>query len=408
MRRNWTQRLFSLLQGRTKQASAPRAARRSRFNHNRHGAYVSRLDVLEPRALLSTVPVIPATNIVAVNVDNTNTGTAITLNDITPRSVKAYDTFTVTDVPGAFFLDPYGGIALDAAPGTAFRLPNGTQVVHYRIDATGPTSLSMNLNPFGNTVNVVGPGFGFKPTFETPVALTSLNVNFGGGTNNNGLSLKNLTANVVNVTNGGTSAVGVTVDHCIIGTLNDTTTGVNSSFATTASTYSGPATITLGAGGVVGLYGSPDGLFFGPSGANLFKNNLTINGQSRNKATLYEATPLATSFVVDGKLTLNNVNVTTLKANLALPTVIDPNSLSLTPTINGTYDPGTVDLVVNVGGITYDVQTNGLSTWSLRLVVPLPANKATVVTLTAFDKNGSSVSNTGTVTTRALSVPTFS
>ncbi len=404
MRLNWTQRLFSLLQGRPKQAAAPRAARRSRVSHDRHGAYVSRLEVLEPRALLSTDPIVTATNIIAVSVVNSNTGTAITLNDVTPRSVKAYDTFTVTEFPGTIFSGHYGGIILDAAPGTAFRLPDGTQVVHDTIDATGPTSLSMNLNPFGNTVNIVGPGFGFMPTFDVPVGFNALNVNFGGGTNHNGLSLKNLNADVVNVTNGGTSTVGVTIDHCEIGTLNDTTTGVNSSFATTASIYSGSATITLGAGGVVGLYGSPDGLFPGPgpSGASHFEKNLTINGQSRSKATVYEATPLATSFVIDGKLTLNNVNVTTLKANLALPTVTDPNSMSLTPTITGTCDPGTVQLVVNVGGIPYFVQTNGLSTWRLSIAIPLPANKVTAVTLTAFDKNSSSVSNTGTVTTRTL------
>ena len=306
----------------------------------------------------------------------------------------------MTEFPGTIFSDKYGGIILDAAPGTAFRLPNGTQVVHYSIDATGPTSLSMNLNPFGNTVNIIG--FGFKSTFETDVGFTSLNVNFGGRTNHNGQSLKNLNADVVNVTNGGTSKVGVTVDHCFIGTLNDTTTGVNSSFATTASDYAGPTTITLGAGGVIGLYGSPEGLFFGPQGADHFNSNLTINGQSRNKTTLYEATPLATSFVISGKINLNNVNVKTLKANLALPNVTDPNSFSLTATISGTCDPGTVQLVVNDGGVSYIVTTNGLSTWSLQLGLPLPANKAKVVNLTAFDKNSSSVSNTGTVTTRTL------
>jgi len=402
MRRNWTQRLFSLLQGHTNQASALRVARHIRISHDRHGACVSHLEVLEPRALLSTAPIAPATNIIAVNVVNTNNGTAITLNDVTPRSVKAYDTFTVTDLPGVSFLNPNGGIVLDAAPGTAFRLPNGTQVVHYSIDATGPISVSMNLNPFGNTVNVIGPGFGIEPAFVTPKTLASLNVNFGGGTNNNGLSLTGLDANLVNVTNGGTSTVGVTVNQCFIGTLNDTTTGVNSSFATTSSNYTGPATITLGAGGVVGMYGSPDEVFVGQNGASHFENNLTINGQPRNKTTIYEATPLATSFVIDGKLTLNNVNVTTLKANLALPTVTDPNTSSLTPTINGTCDPGTVQLEVNVGGgIPYVVPTKGLRTWSLSLTLPLPANKVTVVTLTAFDKNGSSVSNTGTVTTRS-------
>jgi hypothetical protein len=71
---------------------------------------------------------------------------------------------------------------------------------------------------------------------------------FRRGTNHNGLSLKNLNADVVNVTNGGTSTFGVTVDQLLYWNL----TGVNSSFATTASDYAGPTRITLGVGGVVG------------------------------------------------------------------------------------------------------------------------------------------------------------
>ena len=407
MRRNWTQRLFAWLQSPRNHAAGRRSARRSRNNPDRFGALVSRLEVLEPRKLL--------TNLVAVNVSST----AITMNDITPPNVKAYDTFDVSYTASQ--------VVLTAHTGTMFQV-NGKDVSTYTATITSPVDLSMRLIRFGNTVTVTGDG---------TASLKSLDINLGGGTNNNGLTLTKVNTNSLTIHNGGraTDAVVInqstinnnlnvnlgfqsgdhldlenttvkgnvnswvgqlTVNHSTItGSLTDWELRRNSSVASTASTYTGAVTIFLGGDSVIGFYGSPDG----PSH---FHSSFTVNGPHNRKPTIYEAT---NSIVTDVAPKYRNVNVTMLKATFTAPTVTNLTAATTTPTVKGTYDSvNSPTLTVAVNGKTYKLGTDAQLTapsaghWSLDLTgAPLTA-QTTTVTATAYDKYGDSLTGTGTVT----------
>jgi FKBP-type peptidyl-prolyl cis-trans isomerase len=407
MRRNWTQRLFAWLQGQRNHVSGRRSARRGRHHTERFGAIVSHLETLESRKLL--------TNLIAVNVSST----AISLNDITPPRVKAYDTFDISYTSTQ--------VVLTAHTGTMFQV-NGKDLSTYTATITSPVDLSMNLIRFGNTVTVTGDG---------TASLKALDINLGGGTNNNGLTLTKVNANSVNIHNGGfatnlatisqstinndlnvnlgfqsgdhldlenttvkgnvNSTVGqFTANHSTItGSLTDWELRRNSSVASTASTYTGPVTIFLGGDSVIGMYGSPDG----PSH---FHSKLTVNGPHNRKPTIYEAT---NSIITDVTPSFRNVNVTNLKANFTAPTVTSLAAATTTPTVKGTFDSAnSPTLTVAVNGKTYklgtDAQLTSPSTgnWSLDLTGAPLTSQSTTVTATAFDKYGDSLTGTGTVT----------
>ena len=394
MRRNWTQQLFSLLQGYSTQASSQRGARRNRIRQDRSGAYVSTLEVLESRRMLSA-------NQISVTLSAPNGAPpTVTLTDTTHTS--AYDTFTVQSTYSAaagetLTLIPAAGTTFTGAPGAAgITFNNGTAT----ITTAGPLNLNMTLNRFGNTVTLQNNG-------NAPLnGIGSLDINLGGGTNHNGVTLSHVQQVIqtdpltnVNVHNSGLSVVGLTIDHSTLGTLIDSEIGKNSAFASTASTYKNLATITLGSGSVLGMYGSPDG-------ANQFEGGLKV--VSAPRSTLYEATGVNPSIVViGGQLALTNVDVVMLKGTLTNATVTDPNTLSANPTITGTVDPNTVQLVVKVGTFTYPtINTAGSSTWNLALTNALVIPAGTPVTLTEYDKYGNTVQSTGTVTTHVENAPT--
>ena len=180
MRRNWTQQLFSLLQGYNTQASSRRGARRNRIRQDRHGAYMSTLEVLESRRMLSA-------NQISVTLSAPNGALpTVTLTDTTHNS--AYDTFTVQSTYSAsagetLTLIPAAGTTFTAAPGAAgITINNGTAT----ITTAGPLNLNMTLNHFGNTVTLQNNG-------NAPLnGIGSLDINLGGGTNNNGVTLSHV------------------------------------------------------------------------------------------------------------------------------------------------------------------------------------------------------------------------
>ena len=416
MRRNWTQRLFAWLQGQRNHVSSRRSAIRNRLSPDRHGALVSRLEVLESRKLL--------TNLIAVNVSST----AIALNDITPRNVKAFDTFDISYTASQ--------VVLTAHTGTMFQV-NGKDLSTYTATITSPVDLSMNLIRFGNTVTITGDG---------TASLKSFDINLGGGTNNNGLTLTKVNANSVNIHNGGLATDLVTInqstinnnlsvnlgfqrgDHLdlenttvkgnvdswvgqltvnhstITGSLTDRELRRNSSVASTASTYTGAVTIFLGGDSVIGMYGSPDG-------PNHFHSSLTVNGPHNRKPTIYEAT---NSIVTDVTPTFRNVNVKALKTTFTAPTVTNQAAATTTPTVKGTFDTAnSPTLTVAVNGKTYklgtDAQLTSPSTgnWSLDLTGAPLTSQTTTVTATAYDKYGSSLTGTGTVTSEQAIISSY-
>ena len=407
MHGNWAQRFLGWLRQTPRQRRLS-TSRRTRFpdcGQNRRGAVIGRLEALESRMLL--------TNVVAVTMSQ---GT-VTLHDISGR-VGSGDAFDVS----------YTGsqLTLTGHNGTTFRV-NGQDQATYTTTVASPISVKMFLNPHGNTVTVTG---------DNATSLNSLDVFLGGGKADNSLTLSQVVANSINVHGGrrgdhvtvsqttvnnelnvflqnqksdvldleNTTVRGnvlvfagqLTINHSsIAGTLRDFQLGRENSLTSTDSTYTGAVTIRLGRDGVINMLSSSDG-------PNHFHSSETLIGPRGHKPTLYVAT---NSVVNDVAPKLVNVNLKNVTAGFTAPTVNSLVSPTSTPKITGTYDStNAAKLTVTVGGKTYTLGTDSqltspsAGTWQLDLAGAPLTTLANVVTATSFDKNGNSLSGTGTIT----------
>ncbi len=406
MFRNWTQQVAAWLQRQGSPAARRRSRSRRPLEGFRSGAMISQLEVLESRRLL--------TNLVAVNVQ----GNSINLTDVSRGRASSGDNFSVAYTSTQ--------AVLTGTNGTSFRV-NGQTMSSYTVDLTGPASISMRLNPRGNTVTVSGDGM---------ASLDSLNINLGAGRQNNSLTLTKVIANSLNV-NGGRRDDNVTLNQSTIngnlsanlgrssgdkldlesttvtgnvrdqvsqlvvnqstisGNLNDVESARNSTMTSTASTYSGAVSIRMGQNGTVDMLGAV-------SGPNHFSSSVSITGTRRRQTTVNEP---QNSVVFDLTPKYRFANVNGPSTTIATPTVNSQSASTATPTVTGTYDSVHGPLLsVKVSGTTYTLGTSSQLTtpsagkWSLNLATAPLTSQTTTVTVASSDKQGDIATGTGTIT----------
>lgn len=416
MLRNWTKRLSAWLLSAKNNPYQRRLRDRRRSELHRLGAQISQLETLESRRLL--------TNLVAVHVN----GGAVDLADISSGRPSTGDNFTVSYTSTQ--------MVLTGTNGTSFKVGNQT-LSTFTANVSGTLSLSMRLNSHGNTVTVTGDG---------TANLASLDVNLGLGLQTNTLTLTKVHANAVRI-NGGIHDDNVTLNQCsisgdlnvnlgsssgdkldletttvggdvsdrvsqlvinhstITGKLNDVELGKNSTYNSTASTYTGEVTVRMGRDGVINYLASTDG-------PNHTHSKVTFIGTRRHNAQIHQgaasaATGNQPTIVNDIPAHLIRTDEAVVPAsNLTAPTVVSLPATKNTATITGTMDAknSSVLSVAVTGGKTYKLGTDPELTspaagqWSLDLTdAPLTAS-TTTITATSSDKFGNTKTATGTAT----------
>ena len=403
---NWTQEFAAWLD-----RNARRNARRKRFHLSSEGlgraAMIARLEVLEPRTLL--------TNVVAVTVN----GNSISLADASTSQATTGDNFSVSYTSTQ--------VVLTGTNGTSFRVGGQSQTT-YTATITGPASISMKLGSLGNTVTITGDG---------TASLSTLNVNLGSGSQKNSLNLSNVIADSVSVT-GGHQEDSVTLSHCTInsnlyaklgdllgdsltlesttikgdvtawvgtlftdfstisGKLTDVQSGDNNVFTMATSTFGGGVSINMGRYSSINLLSSA-------AGSSHFHGSVTIMGVRHRDITVSQH---ANSVVYDATPKYTHAGVVIPKAvTVTPPTVSTTVVATTTPKITGTYDSvNTPTLMVGVGGTVYTLGKDSQLTaptagnWSLDLTGAPLTSQTNVVTVMGFSNQNDSYFGASNVT----------
>lgn len=438
MSQNWFERIKDVLTRRIGHWER----RRSRF-HRAHGvrpthrfgavpAIVAQLETLEPRRLLSAVAA--TSNVVAANL----VGSTLYLLDISSLRTPTGDNFTLSYTATQ--------IVLTGKNGTEFKVGSSIES-SYTLSITNPISISMNLNRNANSVTLTGNG---------TASLNNLSVFLGPGRQSNSLTMTDVIAQSVSVTGGGASSA-VTFNQCQIkrnlwvdlgfstgdqlnlngttitgnttdrvgqfnvnqttfnGTLTDLQLGRYSLYNSTDSTYVGTVFIQTGRNSVINY-------LYSPNGPNHIKGRSTFLGVPGHNTQIYQGlgsktNNISASIIEDfpGHLIHTDEHVVPVAANSA-PTVNSLAAATTTPTITGTYTPGSSTIFnVIVNGVTYTLGTSPQLTspsagkWSLNLTgSPLPTSTTSfTVTAQSYDKWGNFQTASGTVSNQQASIDKY-
>jgi FKBP-type peptidyl-prolyl cis-trans isomerase len=409
MLRNWTRQLVALLQNSDLHKARRRTNVSRRLSDSPIPAAISRLEVLEPRRLL--------TNLVSVNV----AGNSISLKDVNSWHSSSGDVIDVSYTSTQVTLTGENGTMLQV----------GSQSLStYTVNITGPASVSMQLGHHSNTVTVTGDGTS---------SLSSLDVNLGRGRQSSSLTLNQVIVGSVSVTGGRWENGGdvVTLNQCTVngnldanlgrssngkldlestkvtgnltdqvgdlvinqstisGSFSDRQRARNGTFTSTDSTYQGTASIRMGANGTVNFVCSTNG-------PNHFESSVSISGSYCHGTTINEP---QNSVVFDVAPNLHHATVSSATDNLSAPTVNSATvSTTDAPVVTGTFDAAnSASFSVTMNGQTYTLGTNSQLTspstneWSLNVGSAFTST-STTVTASSVDKLGAEKSATGTIT----------
>ena len=403
---NWIRNVVAWWQGCLAQGPRP-ANRRRQWDWDRRGALIGRLEVLEPRLLLTNV------------IDVDASAGLIRLVDVSRFDVATGDTFDVSYTSSRLVLTGHNG--------TEFRVGDQT-LTEFTADLTEPPRLVMHLSRNANLVNVTGDG---------TARLDSIYADLWRSQGENSLKLTNVIVGDA-VVDGGWSGDAVTLDHTTVnghltarlgwdqsdtlklqnstvinqntvvwsqhvtasdtifhGRVRDVQWGRGSTLDLTATTFDKPVTIVMGRGGVVNLHSST-------SGANTFHSVERIIGRRRQPVVVNVGTNTVVNQVAPRLIHAHRHVISSVVA----PTVNALAANTLTPTITGTWDSAHAQkLTVAVNGVTYilgqdaKLSSPSAGTWALNLTgTPLPGGASTV-TVTNSDTFGNTAQGSGVVTT---------
>ncbi|MEK6263159.1 MAG: hypothetical protein AABP62_31665, partial [Planctomycetota bacterium] len=265
---NWVQQVAAWWQARLSQR--PRPTIRTR-HWDRRGTLIGRLEVLEPRLLL--------TNVIDVDVS----AGRIRLVDVSRFDAATGDNFDVSYTSSRMVLTGHNG--------TEFRVGNQT-FTEFTIHLTEPPRLVMHLGRNANLVNVTGDGTARLESIradlwpshgENSLKLTNVivgNAEVIGGRNGDAVTFDHTTVNghlrarlgwdqsdtlklqnstVINENTVVWTRHFVASDTTFHGRVRDVQRGHDSTLDLTAATFDKPVTIVMGPGGVVNLHSSTSG-----------------------------------------------------------------------------------------------------------------------------------------------------